>query len=113
MAGAHLQRPLWASTSTKNPAYSPILYVDTLIGPDTVNTLAPASIDALHAPGVELRADTVTEGVADAHQVMADLEAAGVSFDDVTATIEREGVASFAKSYTDLLATLETRAAAL
>ena len=111
--GAHLQRPLWASTSTKNKDYSPTLYVDTLIGPDTVNTLAPASIDALHAPGVELRADTVTEGVDKAHQVMADLAAAGVDFADVTATLERDGVASFAKSYTDLLATLEARAASL
>ncbi len=111
--GAHLQRPLWASTSTKNAAYSPTLYVDTLIGPDTVNTLAPASIEALHAPGVELHADTVTEGVDAAHQAMADLAAAGVDFAEVTATIEREGVASFAKSYTDLLATLESRAAAL
>lgn len=112
-AGAHVQRPLWASTSTKNAAYSPTLYVETLIGPDTVNTLAPASIEALHAPGVDLRADTVCEGVDGAHQLMADLEAAGVSFADVTATIEREGVASFAKSYTDLLATLESRAAQL
>ncbi len=111
--GAHLQRPLWASTSTKNAAYPPILYVETLIGPDTVNTLAPASIEALHAEGVNLRADTVTEGVDAAHQTMKDLAAAGVDFDDVTATIEREGVASFAKSYTDLLATLESRAAAL
>ena len=111
--GAHLQRPLWASTSTKNKAYSPTLYVDTLIGPDTVNKLAPASIDALHAPGVALRANTVTENVDAAHQAMADLAAAGVDFADVTATLERDGVASFAKSYTDLLATLETRAAAL
>ena len=108
-----MQRPLWASTSTKNDAYSPTLYVDTLIGPDTVNTLAPTSIDALHAPGVELRADTVTEGVDDAHRALADLEAAGVSFDDVTATIEREGVASFAASYDDLLAALKKRAAEL
>ncbi len=111
--GAHLQRPLWASTSTKNPAYSPTLYVDTLIGPDTVNTLAPASIDALHAPGVELAPDTVTDGVDAAHRTMADLATAGVDFADVTDTIEREGVASFAKSYTELLATLESRAAAL
>ena len=108
-----MQRPLWASTSTKNDDYSPTLYVDTLIGPDTVNTLAPKSIDALHAPGVELRADTVTEGVDDAHRALADLEAAGVSFDDVTATIEREGVASFAASYDDLLAALKKRAAEL
>ena len=111
--GANVQRPLWASTSTKNPAYPPTLYVDTLIGPNTVNTLAPASIDALHAPGVALRANTVAEGVDDAHQVMADLDAAGISYSDITATIEREGVASFAKSYDDLLATLATRAAEL
>jgi transaldolase len=111
--GATVQRPLWASTSTKNDAYSPTLYVDTLIGSDTVNTLAPKSIDALHEPGVELRADTVTEGVEDAHRALADLEAAGVSYADVTATIEREGVASFAASYGDLLEALKKRAAEL
>ena len=94
--GARLQRPLWASTSTKNPAYSATLYVDELIGPDTVNTLAPASIDALQRGEGNLRADTVTEDVDDAHQVIADLAAAGVDFDDVTDTLEREGVDSFA-----------------
>jgi transaldolase len=111
--GATAQRPLWASTSTKNDAYSPTLYVDTLIGPDTVNTLAPKSIDALHEPDVELRAGTVAEGVEDAHRALADLEAAGVSYADVTATIEREGVASFAASYDDLLEALSKRAAEL
>jgi transaldolase len=109
--GAKLQRPLWASTSTKNPAYSPTLYVDTLIGPDTVNTLAPASIDALHDGDVNLAANSVTEDVDGARQVMADLAAAGVDFDDVTATLERDGVASFAQSYKDLIATLEKRTA--
>ncbi len=113
LSGANLQRPLWASTSTKNKDYSPTLYVDTLIGPDTVNTLAPASIEALHAPGIDLRGDTVIEGVPEAHQLMADLAVAGVDFADVTDTIEREGVASFAKSYTDLLATLDKHAAEL
>src|SRR4029079_8051317 len=63
--GARVQRPLWASTSTKNPAYSPTLYVDELIGPDTVNTLAQASIDALPTPD-GLRAGTVTERAAEA-----------------------------------------------
>ena len=65
--GARLQRPLWASTSTKNPAYSPTLYVDELIGPDTVNTLAPASIEALQRGEGNQRADTVTEDVDEAH----------------------------------------------
>jgi transaldolase len=109
--GAKLQRPLWASTSTKNPDYSPTLYVDSLIGPDTVNTLAPASIEALHKGDTNMAPDTVCQDVDGARQVMKDLAAAGVDFDDVTATLEREGVASFAKSYTDLIATLEKRTA--
>jgi transaldolase len=109
--GAKLQRPLWASTSTKNPDYSPTLYVDSLIGPDTVNTLAPASIDALHEGDVTMAADTVAQDVDGARQVMKDLAAAGVDFDDVTATLEREGVDSFAQSYKDLIATLEKRTA--
>ncbi len=109
--GAKLQRPLWASTSTKNKAYSRTLYVDSLIGPDTVNTLAPASIDALHSGDGNLAANTVAEDVDGAQQVMSDLAAEGVDFDDVTATLEREGVDSFAQSYKDLIATLEKRTA--
>jgi transaldolase len=111
--GAKLQRPLWASTSTKNAAYSSTLYVDELIGPDTVNTLAPASIDALHKGDGNLRADTVAEDVDGARRMLADLAGAGVDFDDVTATIEREGVESFAQSYRDLIGTLEKRVADL
>jgi transaldolase len=109
--GARLQRPLWASTSTKNPAYSPTLYVDELIGPDTVNTLAPASIEALQQGEGTQRADTVTDDVDGARQVMADLAAAGVDIDDVTDTLEREGVDSFAASFTDAFGTIEKRRA--
>jgi transaldolase len=109
--GARLQRPLWASTSTKNPAYAPTLYVDELIGPDTVNTLAPASIEALQAGEGTQRAGTVAEGVDDAHQVMTDLAAAGVDIDDVTDVLEREGVDSFAASFTDAFGTIEKRRA--
>ena len=109
--GARLQRPLWASTSTKNPAYSPTLYIDELIGQNTVNTLAPASIEALQKGDANLKGDTVTNDIAGADQVMADLAAAGVDFDDVTLTLEREGVASFASSFHDALATLEKRRA--
>jgi transaldolase len=100
---------LWASTSTKNDAYSPTLYVDNLIGRDTINTLAPASIDALHAGHGNLRADTVSEDVEGAQKVIDDLAAERVSYDDVTDTLERDGVAAFAKSYDDLFATLEKR----
>ncbi len=107
--GARLQRPLWASTSTKNPAYSDTLYVDELVGPDTVNTLAQGSIDALRDHG-DPKADTITAGVVDALAVIKGLADAGVDFDDVTATLEREGVDSFARSYTDGLATLDKRA---
>jgi len=107
--GARVQRPLWASTSTKNPAYSRTLYVDTLIGRDTVNTLAQASIDALTAGEGDLRADTVLEGVDDAHATMAGLAQAGIDFDDVTATLEREGVESFIRSFRDAVDTLEKK----
>jgi transaldolase len=109
--GARLQRPLWASTSTKNPAYPTTLYVDELIGPDTVNTLAPASIEALRKGEGNQRADTVTDKVEEALQVIRGLADAGVDFDDVTATLEREGVDTFADSFRDALNTIEKRRA--
>jgi transaldolase len=109
--GARLQRPLWASTSTKNPAYSSTLYVDDLIGPDTVNTLAPASIEALQHGEGRQRPNTVTEDVDGARQLMADLKDAGVDIDDVTDTLEREGVDSFATSFQDAFGTIEKRRA--
>jgi transaldolase len=105
---ARLQRPLWASTSTKNPAYSPTLYIDELIGPDTVNTLAQASVEVLR-DHTGLRPNTVMEDVDGAHKVMAALAEAGVDFDDVTATLEREGVESFSASFHDALDTLDKK----
>jgi transaldolase len=109
--GARLQRPLWASTSTKNPAYSSTLYVDELVGRDTVNTLAPASIESLHHGEGNQRPDTVSEALPAALRAMSDLAAAGVDFEDVTSTLEREGVDSFAASFTDALGTIEKRRA--
>jgi transaldolase len=109
--GARLQRPLWASTSTKNPDYSPTLYIDELIGAHTVNTLAPASIDALHAGDAHLAADTVAHDVDEAQRVVDDLAGAGVDFDDVTATLEREGVESFSGSFHDAFSMLEKKRA--
>jgi transaldolase len=111
--GARLQRPLWASTSTKNPDYPSTLYVDELIGRDTVSTLAPASIDALHNGEGNQRADTVEQDVDGAQRLIDDLAEAGVDFDDVTATLEREGVDSFAASFHDALKTLEKQRAEL
>jgi transaldolase len=111
-AGARVQRPLWASTSTKNPDYSDTLYVDELVGRDTVNTLAQPSMDALRDHG-DPHPDTVTHDVEAADEVMAELGRAGVDYDDLTATIEKQGVDSFEQSYVDCLRSLEQRASDL
>lgn len=105
--GARVQRPLWASTGTKNKAYSDVLYVDSLIGPDTVNTLPPATLDAFLDHGTIAR--TVDEGVEEAHRVLDGLAAAGIDIDAVTKQLENEGVASFARSFEDLLAGVEAK----
>ncbi|MEJ2188210.1 MAG: transaldolase [Acidobacteriota bacterium] len=105
--GARVQRPLWASTSTKNPDYSDVLYVDELIGPETVNTLPVATMDAFRDHG-HLRT-TVTEEVGAAEATLADLTGLGIDFDAVTAELQVEGVAAFAASFDQLLAALETK----
>ena len=96
---------------TKNPAYSSTLYVDELVGANTVNTLADASVEALHRREGKQRPDAIAEGVDDARAVLAALPGAGVDFADVTTTLEREGVDSFAESYRDALNTIEKRRA--
>jgi transaldolase len=105
--GAHLQRVLWASTSTKNPAYPDTLYVDNLIGPDSVNTAPPETIEAFIDHGV--LAQTVTAGVDEARQVIADLAEAGIDIDDVTDQLLREGVEKFAKPFNSLIASIEEK----
>jgi transaldolase len=100
-AGATPQRCLWASTSTKNPDYPDTLYVDELIGSETVNTMPLETIRAFQDHGTV--ADTLTAGLDEARQVFADLERAGVSYDDVTDTLEREGVQKFSDSFDELL----------
>ncbi|MFN9425336.1 transaldolase [Gemmatimonas sp.] len=109
--GARVQRPLWASTSTKNPAYRDVIYVEELIGPDTVNTLPPATLEAFRDHG-EVRA-SVTESVAEAERSLAALEAHGVSLQSVTDTLLAEGLASFEQSFVTLLAGLARKRAAL
>jgi transaldolase len=101
-AGAVVQRPLWASTSVKNPAYPDTMYVDELIGPHTVNTMPRPTIEAFLDHGVVTR--TVDTDVAQAHETMRELAAAGIDIDAVTAQLEDEGIASFAKSIDSLLA---------
>ena len=106
--GAQLQRPLWASTSTKNPAYPDTMYVDDLIGPDTVNTLPEVTIGAFADHGTLAR--TIDTGVDEAAQVMRRLAAAGVDMDDVGLTLEAQGIASFHASYQQVLAALAAKA---
>ncbi len=106
--GAHRQRPLWASTSTKNPAYPDLLYVDDLIGPDTVNTMPDATIAAFIDHGTVAR--TVDQAVDEASAALDALKAGGVDMADVSARLEDEGVAAFSKSYEELLQALEDKA---
>ncbi len=109
--GATPQRVLWASTSTKNPAYPDVLYVEELIGPDTVNTMPEETIAAYQdhgRPQVRLEDD-----LSEAKALIAELAAAGVDYDDVTETLEREGVEKFAEAFGGLLAALEQKRSAL
>jgi transaldolase len=105
--GASVQRPLWASTSTKNPAYSDVLYVETLIGPDTVNTMPLETLAAFRDHGHVER--TVDKDMAAAHQVIRHFEAAGFSLADVTAQVLKEGVEKFNHSLDQLLKLIDAR----
>lgn len=101
-AGAHPQRPLWASTSTKNPDYRDVIYVEELIAPGTVNTMPEPVINAYAEHG-ETSGDTVTGGYDEAREVFAGLATAGVDLTDVIDTLEREGVEKFEASWKELL----------
>jgi transaldolase len=110
-AGARLQRPLWASTGVKNPAYRDTLYVEELIGPDTVNTMPPSLMDAFKDHGEVRR--TVDQDLAGAQRVLADLAAVGIDMKDVTDKLLREGLASFQQSFDSLTAGLAKKSALL
>jgi transaldolase len=99
--GASAQRCLWASTSTKNPDYRDVLYVEELIGPDTVNTMPLETVEAFQDHGEV--ASTLEQGVDEARALLDKLEQAGIDYDDVTQTIEREGVEKFSASFKELL----------
>jgi transaldolase len=100
--GANPQRCLWASTSTKNPEYRDVIYVEDLIGPQTVNTMPEETIRAFQDHG-KVKADTVMADVEGAHRLLKELRKAGVDYDDVVETLELEGVQKFADSFTELL----------
>ena len=109
--GAHVQRPLWASTGVKNPDYEDTMYVTGLVAPHTVNTMPGKTLEATvdHA---ELQGDTVTGGYAEAQQVLDDLERVGVSYAEVVEVLEVEGVDKFEKSWSELLETVEEQLSA-
>lgn len=106
-AGAKVQRPLWASTSTKNPSYPDTLYVDTLIGPDTVNTLPDQTLEAFDDHGTIGR--TVDASLAEARATWGRLASAGIDLADVAAKLEADGIASFQKSFVELLDALRVK----
>jgi transaldolase len=106
--GAHRQRPLWASTSTKNPAYPDTRYIDELIGPDTVNTLPESAIAAFEDHGRVAR--TLDTNVEEAAEVMRRLAAVGIDMDDVGLVLEDNGVAGFHESFRHMLASLHAKA---
>lgn len=99
--GAQIQRPLWASTSTKNPAYRDVMYVEELIGPETVNTMPLATVEAFADHGVARR--TVDQDVDGARQVIADIESLGIDFAGVTHQLQIEGVEKFVEPFRELL----------
>jgi transaldolase len=107
--GAQVQRPLWASTSTKNPRYRDVRYVEELIGPDTVNTMPPATLEAVKDHGRISRTVDTPEAIQQARKTMQDLATAGIDMDAVTEQLQHEGVKSFADSFNQLLQTLESR----
>ncbi len=109
--GARVQRPLWASTSTKNPEYRDVMYVEDLIGPDTVDTMPPATIEAFRDHGVVDR--TVDRKVAAAEGLLKEIEAVGISVKEVTEKLLVDGIASFQKSFDELIAGLEAKIGSL
>jgi transaldolase / glucose-6-phosphate isomerase len=105
--GARVQRPLWASTSTKNPAYPDTMYLDTLIGADTVNTVPPSTLDAFRDHGTA--SPTLDTGIEEAQHIFDELKAVGIDMTAVTTKLTEEGVASFSESFDELFEVIEAR----
>jgi transaldolase len=106
--GASAQRCLWASTSTKNPDYRDTIYVEELVGPETVNTMPRETVEAVQDHG-QIRGDTLLEDVEGARRTLEAFKAAGIDYNDVVETLEREGVEKFAKSFQQLFDDIETK----
>jgi transaldolase/glucose-6-phosphate isomerase len=110
--GARVQRPLWASTSTKDPSRSDVLYVETLIGEETVNTIPPRTLDAFRDHGT-VAGQTVTDDLGRAQEVLDGLAEAGIDLDDVTETLQERGVEKFVRPFDDLMETLDAKRTAI
>jgi len=104
--GAQVQRPLWASTSTKNPNFPALLYVDSIAISSTVNTVPDATLDIAREKGDPRHSVLVPERIADVARALDELPAAGINLSDITDTLERDGVSAFVTSYEELLATV-------
>jgi transaldolase len=110
--GTRVQRPLWASTSTKNPAYSDVLYVENLIGAETVNTMPPETLHAFKDHG-QVPGETVRDSLDDAAAALGWLKALGINFETITEKLQQDGVAAFAASFDQLLEALEKKRTAM
>ena len=108
MRGARVQRPLWASTSTKNPQYRDVLYVEELVGPDTVNTMPLTTIDAFREHG-HFRGDTITSDVAEARQWLEGLARLGIDLNAIAEKLQVDGISAFAADYDRVLAAVEKK----
>lgn len=106
--GARVQRPLWASTSTKNPRYSDVLYVEELIGPETVNTMPLATLNAFRDHG-QVRGDTITSDLADAHRSLESLARLGVDLNAIAEKLQVDGISAFAADYDRVLAAIDKK----
>ena len=106
--GCRVQRPLWASTGVKNPRYRDVLYIEELIGPDTVNTIPPATLDAFRSHG-RVRSATVAAGVDEARAALSKLAQLGIDLDAIAEELQADGVAAFASAYDSVLAGLERK----
>jgi transaldolase/glucose-6-phosphate isomerase len=111
-AGARTQRLLWASTGVKNPAYRDTVYVEELVGPDTVNTMPPATMDAVREHG-DIRSDAIRDDLDGARKTLSDLHDHGIALDEITTALVDDGVKLFADAFDKLLSTLEKRRLAL
>ena len=103
-----MQRPLWASTGVKNPAYKDTKYVEELIAPNTVNTMPPTTLDAFIDHG-EITSDSITKNLKSARQIITELAIDGIDLSSITNELEKDGIAKFEKSWIELLDTVESQ----